>query len=106
MTRDAIPWTPEGAPASYNPYAQHNHQQVNIPFGGTAHLIPNGGAPRVPPPHLCRDPRAQQQQMAQYHALQQQQQQAPQQPPHPMPGGMPMGMHGGMHGGMQGAMHG
>ncbi len=43
MTRDAIPWTPEGAPANYDPYA--NMMQANVPFGGTAHLVlQHGGA--------------------------------------------------------------
>jgi hypothetical protein len=77
--------------------------QTNIPFGGTAHLIPaqqfgGAGQQRVPPPHLQRDPRALQAQMANYHAQQQQQQQQQHpQPPQPplqhhhgvMPPGMP-----------------
>ena len=88
MTRDAIPWTPEDAPADYNPYLNHN--RLAVPFGGTAHLIPSGGRggpagqqPQQPPP---QPPQMQhhQQQMAQYYQMQQP---PPGQQPRPLPPG-------------------
>ena len=68
MTRDAIPWTPEDAPAGYDPYA--NLPATGI-YGAGALAQPPG---RAPPPHLCRDPQVQAQQQAQYQAWQVQQQ--------------------------------
>ena len=78
---DAIPWTPEDAPADYNPYLNHN--RLAVPFGGTAHLIPSGpGGGRGQPP--SQQMQHQQHPMPQYYQMQQP---PPGQQPRPLPPG-------------------